>query len=423
MVTAQIRPHRCSGAPGAVALEPGQFSFIAPNLSHSTPHLRPVTFVDPVIASVSSPKAGSVSSTDPLRMKGGHQPDTPSQPTSQVVLVMNHNRDPLDELVTALARNGYEVRLGDSLAQSHRMAGEDRPDVVLLNPLVLCEDGVELELLERIQAEDDPIPVILLVEDLAALADARNLQVPFRDFVLKPCSSAECVHRVELALQTRTRIRGLQSRARQLESQVSVDFKTGLTSELYMKKIMGLEWKRAQRHQNPLSLLLIDVDNFKGVNDTTEYAFGDEVLRRVADALKGNVRETDFAARFGGDEFCVLLPQTSPAEAVQTALRIRQRISGMTVRSGNFERQVTVSIGVDSYDGRKASSVDHLRRHANRALHEAKRRGKNQVWLYSGTEVGGTGAAGPQSLGQQSPGSAGDSGAGQPNTGEAAAEE
>ena len=153
-----------------------------------------------------------------------------------------------------------------------------------------------------------------------------------------------------------------------------------------MKRIIALEWKRAQRHQNPLSLLLIDVDNFKQVNDTTEYAFGDEVLRRVADALKQNVRETDFAARFGGDEFCVLLPQTSPAEAVQTALRIRQRIAGMTVQNANFDRQVTVSIGVDSYDGRKASSVDQLRRHANRALHEAKRRGKNQVWLYSGSE-------------------------------------
>ena len=150
---------------------------------------------------------------------------------------------------------------------------------------------------------------------------------------------------------------------------------------------MVLQWKRAQRHQNPLSLLLIDVDNFKGVNDTTEYAFGDEVLRRVADALKGNVRETDFAARFGGDEFCVLLPQTSPAEAVQTALRIRKRISGMSVSSGSYERQVTVSIGVDSYDGRKASSVDQLRRNANRALQEAKRRGKNQVWLYSGAEA------------------------------------
>lgn len=323
-------------------------------------------------------------------MSGRQQTKTPSQTASKVVLLMNHNQDPLDELVNALTSNGYEVRLGDSIAQSYRLASEDRPDVVLLNPLVLCDNGVEVELLERIQSEDDPTPVILLVDDLAALADARNLQVPFRDFVLKPCSSAECVHRVELALQTRTRIRGLQSRARQLESQVSIDFKTGLTSELYMKKIMGLEWKRAHRHQNPLSLLLLDVDNFKNVNDTTEYAFGDEVLRRVADALKGNIRETDFAARFGGDEFCVLLPQTSPAEAVQTALRIRQRISGMTVSSSNFERQVTVSIGVDSYDGRKASSVDHLRRHANRALHEAKRRGKNQVWLYSGSEVEST---------------------------------
>ena len=100
---------------------------------------------------------------------------------------MNHNQDPLDELVNALARNGYEVRLGDSLSQSYRIASEDRPDVVLLNPLVLCDKGVEIELLERIQSEDDPIPVILLVDDLAALADARNLQVPFRDFVLKPC--------------------------------------------------------------------------------------------------------------------------------------------------------------------------------------------------------------------------------------------
>ena len=320
-------------------------------------------------------------------MPPGSDLDASATPTTQVVLLMNHNRDPLGELCAALARSGYELHTGDSLAQSHRLLSETRPDVVLLNPLVLCAGGVELELLEGLQRDDDPVPVILLVDDLQALAEARDIRIPFRDFVLKPCSPAECLHRVELALQTRHRVRGLHVRARQLESQVSIDFKTGLTSELYMKKILGLEWKRAQRHQNPLSLLLIDVDNFKSVNDSTEYAFGDEVLRRVADALKGNVRETDFAARFGGDEFCVLLPQTSPAEAVQTALRIRQRISGMVVQKGSYQRQVTVSIGVDSYDGRAASSVDTMRRNANRALQEAKRRGKNQVWLYSGNEA------------------------------------
>ncbi len=308
---------------------------------------------------------------------------------AQVVLLMNHNRDPLADLAQALARSGYAVHVADSLAQSHRLLAEVRPDIVLLNPLVLAADGVELELLEGLQREDDVVPVILLVDDLQALAEARHMRIPFRDFALKPCSPAEVVHRVDMALQTRTRIRGLQVRARQLESQVSVDFKTGLTSELYMKRILSLEWKRAQRHQNPLSLLLVDVDNFKSVNDSTEYAFGDEVLRRVADALKSTVRETDFAARFGGDEFCVLLPQTSPAEAVQTAMRIRQRIAGTLVQKGSYQRQVTVSIGVDSYDGRAASSVDQLRHNANRALQESKRRGKNQVWLYSGREAEG----------------------------------
>ncbi|MBL8726631.1 MAG: diguanylate cyclase [Planctomycetes bacterium] len=307
-------------------------------------------------------------------------------PSTGAVLVMNHNRDDLGELCGSLARGGLEVHLADSLAQSHRLMLQSRPDVVVLNPLVLCAGGVELELLEALQKDDDPVPVILLVDDLGALADARSLRVPFQSFVLKPFQAAECVQRVENALAARAAFRSLQARTQKLESQVSVDFKTGLMSELYFKRLLGLEWKRAQRHQHPLSLLLIDVDNFKSVNDSTEYAFGDEVLRRVADALKTNVRETDFAARFGGDEFGVLLPMTTSAEAVQTALRIRQRISGMVVQSGTFQRQVTVSIGVESYDGRTASTVDHLRRNANRALHEAKRRGKNQVWLYSGQE-------------------------------------
>ncbi|MBL8730176.1 MAG: diguanylate cyclase [Planctomycetes bacterium] len=322
----------------------------------------------------------------PVETPQRHPPPEPAQPAAPVLLVMNHNRDPLSELCAALSRSGYAVQVADSLAQSHRMAGERRPDLVVLNPLVLCAGGVELELLEGLQREDDPVPVILLVDDLQALGEARAMRIPFRDFVLKPAQTAECLHRVELALLTRSRVRGLQVRARQLESQVSMDFKTGLSSELYMKRILGLEWKRAQRHQNPLSLLLVDVDNFKGVNDSTEYAFGDEVLRRVADALKANVRETDYAGRFGGDEFCLLLPQTSPAEAVHTALRIRQRIAGMVVSSGSYQRQVTVSIGVDCYDGRSASTIEHLRRNANRALQEAKRRGKNQVWLYSGSE-------------------------------------
>lgn len=345
--------------------------------------LESLEAVSPISPGATSPQNGGMADGQ----KSDRKTDADQATEAIHVLVMNHGRDALGELCEALTRSGYTVHVGDSLAHSHRMVQSARPDLVILNPLVLCSGGVELELIETLQQDDDPVPLILIVDDLEALADARQMRIAFRDFLLKPFSPVECVHRAELALQNKSRFRGLHSRARMLESQVSVDFKTGLISDRYFRRILELEWKRAQRHQNPLSLLLIDVDNFKGVNDTTEYAFGDEVLRRVADSLKANIRETDFAARFGGDEFCVLLPQTSPAEAVHTALRIRQRIASTVVQSGNYQRQVTVSIGIDSFDGRASQSLENLRRNANRALQEAKQRGKNQVWLYSGKET------------------------------------
>jgi diguanylate cyclase (GGDEF)-like protein len=156
-----------------------------------------------------------------------------------------------------------------------------------------------------------------------------------------------------------------------------------LLSERHFRKLLQREFKLAQRHHLPLSLLLVDVDDFKRVNDTTEYAFGDEVLKEVARALKANVRETDFAARFGGDEFAILLPHTTPAEAVHTAMRIRKTIAAAVVENGPYKHHVTVSIGIDTFDGRSTTSPDELCRHANKALQEAKHRGKDQVWLYS----------------------------------------
>ncbi|MEC7726756.1 MAG: hypothetical protein VYD05_14640, partial [Planctomycetota bacterium] len=131
---------------------------------------------------------------------------------------MNHGHDELDDVVMALARAGYEVQLGVNLAQSHHLAGQGRPDVVLMNALAACEGGAELDLLEQMQADDDPIPVILLIDDRAELREARKAKVPFRDFVLKPSTPAEIINRVELAIQTRARVRELLSRARQLES-------------------------------------------------------------------------------------------------------------------------------------------------------------------------------------------------------------
>lgn len=319
-----------------------------------------------------------------LKPHTGRVTQAAPDPSPSLVLVCNHGRDPLQDLVDALVRGGLQVQVAESLNDTRRLVREIRPAVVLLNPLSLVTGGIELELVESLQRDDDPIPVVLLLDDLAVLADAHRWQLPIRDFLRKPATPREALHRVELALQNRRRHASMITQKRDLEGQISIDFKTGLLSERYFARILSLEWKRARRHQDPMSLLLLDVDDFKGVNDSTEYTFGDEVLRQVGETLRATVRETDFAARIGGDEFCVLLPQTTPKEAVQTAMRIRQRIAETAIQRGPYARKVTVSIGIDAHDARSASSPEILRSRANLALKEAKKRGKNQVWLYSG---------------------------------------
>ncbi|MHC4079676.1 MAG: GGDEF domain-containing protein, partial [Planctomycetota bacterium] len=288
--------------------------------------------------------------------------------------------------------------------ETHRVLARQRPDLVVLNPLVMQPASTEMELLEELQRDDDPVPVIVLVENLESFHAANSSRIPIRDFMAKPHSPDELIPRVQLALLHRTKHLSLHQRTQELEGQVSIDFKTSLISERHFKSILTMEFKRSQRHNNALSLLLVDVDNFKTINDNTDYSFGDEVLIQVAKALKNTIRATDYAARFGGDEFVLLLPHTTPAEAVQTAIRVRKAVSGLVVESRGYDTRVTVSIGIGTFDGRASGSPEELRRNANKALQEAKRRGKNQVWLYShasearagdsGDSTGASGGAG-----------------------------
>lgn len=304
------------------------------------------------------------------------------------VLLLNHHQDPLGELVQMLIALDYQVTETQSLADSHQVLERLRPSVIVLNPLIPNAGGVELDLVTQLQSPGEPVPVLFLVEDPRAFPQVQRETVPLADFAIKPCRSDELRHRIERAVAMRQSFAALSDRARELEGQVAIDFKTGLLSERYFKQTLAREWKRTQRHQAHLALLLLDVDDFKTVNDTTEYAFGDAVLRHVAESLQRNTREIDYAARFGGDEFALLLPHTTPANAVQTAIRIRKMIAEIEIRDDRYAARVTASVGIDTYDGRSMMTPEEFVRRANKALHEAKRRGKNQVWLYAEDDLG-----------------------------------
>jgi diguanylate cyclase (GGDEF)-like protein len=151
---------------------------------------------------------------------------------------------------------------------------------------------------------------------------------------------------------------------------------TGLRNARAFEERLAEEVARARRYRYALSLLLIDVDRLKAINDRGGHVAGDAALLRVAAALRDTARRTDLSARWGGDEFALVAPETGAEAAAQIGERIRALV-GATPEKGR--RPTTVSVGVATMDGVAGDTVDRLRERADGALYEAKRQGRNCV--------------------------------------------
>lgn len=173
----------------------------------------------------------------------------------------------------------------------------------------------------------------------------------------------------------------LKRKAGEFEQLSVTDALTGLLNRRYLEERITEEIKRSHRHGFPMSLMMIDVDEFKSYNDNYGHPEGDKALRIVAQNLKETLRGADVASRYGGEEFSILLPQTSPGEAKNIAERIRQKIE-----NAKFPNcQVTVSIGIAGASA-KVNSAEDLIAAADSALYEAKRAGRNNVQTYEDSE-------------------------------------
>ena len=166
---------------------------------------------------------------------------------------------------------------------------------------------------------------------------------------------------------------------RVVERQAVTDSLTGLANRRQFYEVLGREYERAQRFGTPLSLVLLDIDDFKQINDTRGHLAGDAVLHGVASTLADMIREIDMAARYGGEEFAILLPQTGQDGAAQLAERLRREIASRPIRFGAEEIEgVTASFGVAAGPEDSMTQID-LIASADAALYQAKREGKNHV--------------------------------------------
>ena len=169
----------------------------------------------------------------------------------------------------------------------------------------------------------------------------------------------------------------LRDKAGKFEQLSVTDALTGLLNRRYLEKRLVEEIQRSRRHRFPMSLMLLDVDEFKTYNDKFGHPAGDHALKIVAGVLLDIIRGADVAARYGGEEFAILLPQTTSAEAAGIAERLRQRIE----RTEFPKRRVTVSIGIASCTKEIETPSDIIDA-ADQALYEAKNQGRNNVQIY-----------------------------------------
>jgi diguanylate cyclase (GGDEF)-like protein len=174
----------------------------------------------------------------------------------------------------------------------------------------------------------------------------------------------------------------LKDKAGEYEQLSVTDALTGLLNRRYLEERLTEEIKRSNRHGYPMSFMMIDVDSFKSFNDSFGHPEGDKVLKIVGNILRETLRGADVAARYGGEEFSILLPQTTSEEAHTIAERIRSRIE----ENDFIHRKVTVSIGIASCSLELNSAADLIAA-ADKALYEAKRRGRNNVKLYESLQV------------------------------------
>jgi diguanylate cyclase (GGDEF)-like protein len=157
------------------------------------------------------------------------------------------------------------------------------------------------------------------------------------------------------------------------------DEKTSLPNYRAFRRRLEDELKRADRYGTALSLAMIDLDDFKGLNDTFGHTVGDLALRSVARIIGSAARETDFVARYGGEEFAALLPHTGPTEAMRVAQRVRQAVAN-GLPEGDPGYRVTLSVGIATYpNDPKIHEPDQLVAAADRALYAAKSAGKDRV--------------------------------------------
>jgi diguanylate cyclase (GGDEF)-like protein len=302
------------------------------------------------------------------------------------ILVVDDHEDNVELLRARLEARGYQVEAARDGLEALERVDARAPDLILLDVMMPKLDGIEV--VRRIKGNPQlPFIPIIMQTALETTEDkVEGLDAGADDYITKPIDFAELEARVKSLL----RIKALQEElARANESLLrmsQIDGLTGVDNRRHIEERLTEMYEHSARLNEPLAVVMCDVDHFKSVNDTYGHQAGDAVLRQVAEVLRDTAREIDRVGRYGGEEFLVLLPGAHVQDAVAFADRVRQAVADREFAYDGGVVRRTLSAGVAAWPHPDVRHQEALVKCADDALYVAKESGRNRVVAFGSPE-------------------------------------
>jgi len=320
--------------------------------------------------------------------------------SGRTVLIVDDDPAHVRHVREGLAPHGYAFKEAHDGTQALSAIRQARPDLILMDVEMPGLGGVEVCRIIKANSGEDGfgfIPVILMTARQAA-GKVEGLELGADDYLVKPFDMLELSARVKSMLRLKALQDALVEKNRELDrankelarrreellALSRTDALTGLFNRRYFEERLNEEFTRSRRYGSHLSLVMLDIDHFKRINDTFGHPFGDHVLKAVAQTACSRLREVDLMARYGGEELIALLPETSPVDALRVCERVREAIASLGLEHPGADGHVqevrlTASLGVATVPAANLASAEALLMAADTSLYAAKGAGRNRV--------------------------------------------
>jgi two-component system, cell cycle response regulator len=278
----------------------------------------------------------------------------------------------------------YEVEWMEEAADVLQKAMEGDFDAVLISTTLGDTDGLRLASQIKSQEETRNVPLLVLVDEDDTRLMYKSLELGINDYLTMPIDRNEMTARVRTQIRRKRYQEALRSNYQKSISMAVTDSLTGLYNRHYLNTHLTNMVQEALKNNKPLAFMIMDMDHFKEVNDTHGHDAGDLILKQLSGIIINTVRSSDLAARFGGEEFVVLMPETDAQAAMATASRLREQVetTPLKINAQGETISKTISIGVATLRP-QGDTVEDLMKRADTMLYEAKNGGRNQVKMAS----------------------------------------